>query len=154
MGALVIGLGQEVAGDDGIGFAVVEAVRREERGGIRTEFVSDPSDLVHLLATSDPVVIVDAVIGGGSPPGTVAAYEAAAFSSLPQSSVSTHGIGIRQAIDLARALHAEAVSPRISVVGIHIERPTNYGFEPSCRVAAALHIAKARVLSLCEASNA
>lgn len=150
MATLVIGLGCEGAGDDGIGIAVVEAVRREARDGIRTELVSDPSDLVQLLATRDRVIIVDAVVGGSSPVGAVEIYEDEALSTFPQSSVSTHGIGVGQAIELARAVHSSSVSPRIAVIGIHIERPTTYGFQPSTLVVAALAVAKLRVLSLCE----
>ena len=154
MAVLVIGLGSDGAGDDGIGIAVVEALRREACDGIRTELVSDPSELVRLLATSDPVIIVDAVVGVDSPVGTVDVHEDGALSSLPQSSVSTHGIGVGQAIELARVVHSNAFSPRIALVGIHIDPPKAYGFEPSAPVAAALTVAKLRVLSLCKRFHA
>jgi hydrogenase maturation protease len=149
VGALVIGLGQRAAGDDAIGIAIVEALRSENHDGVRTEIVQDATELVQALSTPDPVILVDALVGVGASPGHVEIYEVDAVSRLPQSGLSTHGIGVGQAIALSRTLYPEAACPRILIVGVHIDPPSAYRFARSPEVDAALPRALEIVLSLC-----
>ena len=145
--ARVIGLGQPAAGDDGVGLAVVDALRAcGAPAGV--ELVRAPEDaaLVSLLETSAPVVLVDAVIG--SPAGEVVELDPAELARRDARGVSTHGIGVADAIALARALVPDGVAPSIRVVAVTIERPARHGAGLSPAVAAALPRAVARVLAL------
>lgn len=72
----VIALGQPAAGDDGVGPAVLAALR-EAGAPEGAELLScpDPSALIELLQAEGPIVIVDAVLG--ERPGEVLALSAA-----------------------------------------------------------------------------
>lgn len=147
MRARVIALGQAAAGDDGVGLAVLEALRtRGVPAGV--ELVRAPEDvaLVSLLETRAPVVIVDAVLG--NPAGEVLELAPAELARRGGRAVSTHGIGVPEAVELARALAPTAVTPSIRVVAVTIARPARYEQRLSPAVAAALPRAVERVLAL------
>jgi hydrogenase maturation protease len=145
MGARVIALGQAAAGDDGVGLAVLEALRA---AGVPAdvELVRAPEDaaLVGLLETPLPVVLLDAVLE--DPPGRV--IDVVPEAVAPRRTVSTHGLGVAQAIALARVVAPGRVSPSIRLVGITIARPARYAQALSPAVAAAVPAAVTRVRAL------
>ncbi len=118
----IIGLGQPAAGDDGVGPAVVEALALlplPEDVALAT--TSDASLLVDLLASCGHAVVVDAAVGAG-PPGSVHVLEPAGLAMFSGHPLSSHGIGVAQALELARAVLGHA-APRVSIVAIGIEAP-------------------------------
>jgi hydrogenase maturation protease len=143
----VIALGQGAAGDDGVGLAVLDALR-EQGVPPGVELVRAPEDvaLVSLLETDAPVVLVDAVLD--APAGRVLELSPTDFARRGTRAVSTHGIGAAEAVELARALVPDAVSPSVRVVAVTIERPARYQQRLSPAVAAAVPHAVARVLEL------
>ena len=147
MPARVIAIGQQAAGDDGVGYAVLDRLRAD---GVPpdVELVRADEDaaLVTLLETPRPVVIVDAVLG--SPAGRVVDVAPADLAAAGVTPVSTHGIGIAQAIELARAVAREAFAPSIRIIGVTIERPARYVQALSPAVAAAVGPAAERVRRL------
>ncbi len=103
---LVVGVGNAARGDDGIGPAVIEAIRAEPELA-DAETVVAAGDLSDLVVTWEPdqdVVIVDAMIGGG-PPGTVVTIDGLR-DPLPEADrpLSSHGFGLADTVQLARAL--------------------------------------------------
>lgn len=146
MNARVVGLGQRVAGDDAAGLAVLEALRRRgPPAGTELVEAKDAIALVSLLETPSKVVVVDAVLA--SPPGEVldlSPQDLAAGAPVP---VSTHGIGVAQAIELARLAAPDRLSPDIRIIGVSIGRPCRQELGLSPEVAAAVPRAVARVLS-------
>jgi hydrogenase maturation protease len=144
--ARVIALGQAAAGDDGVGFRVLDALRaRGVPPGVELLRAAEDSALVELLETPAPVVLVDAVLG--SPAGEVVELAPHQLADGIQA-VSTHGLGVAQALALARTLTPNTVSPSIRIVGVTIERPVTRGWELSAPVAAAVARAVERVLAL------
>ncbi|KYF91531.1 hydrogenase expression/formation protein hupD [Sorangium cellulosum] len=152
MTARIIGLGQRAAGDDAAGLAVLEALRRQGLPG-DAELVEarDASALVSLLQTPATVVVVDAVLA--SPSGEVLDLSLSDLAAGAPVPVSTHGLGVAQAIELARIAAPDRLSPDIRIVGVSIGRPCHpepralaeLGLSPE--VAAAVPRAVARVLS-------
>ena len=143
MRARIVGIGQETAGDDGVGLAVARALREYAADmDIDVQEIAEPSRLIPLLETHVPVVIVDAVVGrdrsaagtgepaesrvGLQQPGDVVVREPEGFEIKGAVPLSTHGIGVIEAIGLARTLSGAAVSPDIRIVGILIELPEPY----------------------------
>ncbi len=139
MGTRVIGLGQSAAGDDGVGLAVLQWIR-EAGAPAGTELLEarEATELIALLETPRPVVLVDAMVGHGAI-GEVLAFgvEALDAPSRGPRPVSTHGVDIGQAIALARLLSADALSPAIWVVGVSIAPPRRFvhGLSPAVRAA-------------------
>jgi len=151
MPARVIAIGQSAAGDDGVGYAVLDRLRAD---GVPpdVELVRADEDtaLVALLETPRPVVIVDAVLG--SPAGRVVDLAPGDLAVTGLTPVSTHGIGVAQAIELARVVACEGIAPSIRIVGVTIERPMRYVQALSPAVAAAVEPAAARVRALLAAA--
>lgn len=100
-GPLVIGIGNPWRGDDGIGHAVVEAL--QGTSGLTTATCSgEPAELMELWQGHDPVILVDAIVTGAAP-GTL--HRLDAREPLPRgASYSSHGIGLAEAVELARSL--------------------------------------------------
>jgi len=146
MGARIIALGQPAAGDDGVGLAVLERLRASVSSGVELCMAADATDLLALLATPDPVVLVDALLG--EPAGGVCEVAPEALDARSARAVSSHGLGVGEAIATARALYPESIAPRISVVAVAIGRPSSYREGLSPGVAAAVDGAAALALSL------
>jgi hydrogenase maturation protease len=140
----VVGLGQPAAGDDAVGIEVVRAVGAA--AGVQILELSDAAALVELL-DGQPMLVVDAIVGAG-PPGTV--VEPSVDELVGVCAVSTHGIGLVEAVGLARALQGEGCAAGLAVVGVSIEAPRSLGYGLSEPVAAAIEPAAARVRSWIE----
>jgi hydrogenase maturation protease len=145
--ALVIGLGQPAGGDDGVGIAVIVRLRAEgEVEDVAFETATDASALVERLQENVPVVVVDAVVGGGSVGDVlVVAPERLDGDARP---LSTHGLSVAQAIALARAVAPESVSSMIRIVGVVIAPPERGSTSLSSEVAAAIPAAVTTVRTL------
>ena len=72
MATLVLGLGNELAGDDAVGVLVARALR-EELGGSADVVESSAAGmaLIEVFAGYDRAVVVDSIVTGRNPPGTI-----------------------------------------------------------------------------------
>jgi hydrogenase maturation protease len=139
-------MGQTVAGDDGVGIAVLDELRRRRvPEGTELLHVASPMDLVALLGEDTRVLLVDAVLA--SPPGVVVDLGAEELSRSAAPPTSSHGLGAAQAIELARALSPGA-GATVRVVAVTIGRPDRPGVGLSPAVAAAVPRAADHVLAL------
>ncbi len=98
----VLCLGNDLMGDDAVGPAVARRVRRLHLPGVEVvESAESGLRLVDYLE-SPSLIVVDAVSSGDAPPGTVFVLEP---GQLPAADgVSPHAIGLREALELGRAL--------------------------------------------------
>lgn len=124
-GVLVIGVGNADRGDDGVGPAVVARVAALADPAVMTTSSSaDPSRLIDHWAGRGSVVVVDAVVDG-RPAGTVTVLDAVAEPLPPDfGAVSSHGLGVGAAVELARSLGR--LPNRLTVVGVsagHFDGP-------------------------------
>ncbi|HEY7754964.1 MAG TPA: hydrogenase maturation protease [Actinomycetota bacterium] len=120
----VIGCGNPDVGDDAAGVVAVERARDAlEALGVEVVPQAAPLGIVHLLEGADAVVVVDAIRspGAGRAPGEIVRAEAGA-DGLPaeiRSSLSSHGLGVAEAVGLAAAM---GPTPRVIVLGVEAER--------------------------------
>jgi hydrogenase maturation protease len=141
----VIACGQPAAGDDGVGFVVLSALEREDLPAeVELCRARDTVALLPLLERAERILIVDAALG--LEPGEVRVLDSARVDASAANGVSSHGIGVRQAIDLARALSPSEVAPEIEILAVGIERPTAYTLALSPSVARAVPSAVAMAL--------
>lgn len=119
MARVVIGIGNDLRGDDAAGWEAVRRLRGVP-GLVLHEHGGDAPGLVSLWGPGDDVVVVDAVVSD-EPPGTILEVDALA-APLPAdvSWATTHGAGVAEGIALARAL-AE-LPGRLLVLGIVARR--------------------------------
>ncbi|MHC3469880.1 hydrogenase maturation protease [Streptomyces sp. 7R007] len=140
-GIAVIGVGNAFRRDDGVGWAVVERLR--ERAGRRplpydTVFATcdgDPGRLIGLWEGARLAVVVDAAHAHPGTPGRVHRLELDAGHLAPPSSTSSHGLGLGEAVELARAL---GLLPERLVVYAVEGADSDFGTGLSSAVAAAV----------------
>ena len=145
---LVVGLGLEMAGDDGVGPAVLARLRADGDAGAHLLVLAEPVALLHRLEGVGHLVVVDA-LRSADQPGSVQVVDVDDVVPGPGRS-SSHGLGLAEVLRLAAAL---SVRPsRCSVVGV-----TGRRFAPgsgmSAEVAAAIGPAAARVRALLASSD-
>jgi hydrogenase maturation protease len=101
----VIGLGNPDRGDDGVGPAVAAALGALLPADITVETSpGDATDLLDRFRDAHAVILIDAMLSGRSA-GFVLRLDVTAGDPLPpQAATSSHGLGLAEAIGLARAL--------------------------------------------------
>jgi hydrogenase maturation protease len=110
---LILGCGNGQRGDDAAGLLVAERLRAL---GVGAKVCSgEVSELIEAWTGADDVIVIDAVVSGASA-GTVHVWDGQRPPAFATSAGSTHGLGVAQAIELARALGR--LPPRLRVYGI------------------------------------
>lgn len=121
--ARVIGLGQRAAGDDGVGLVVLERLGPLVPPDVELVAIAEACAAIPLLATPVPVVVVDAVVTDRGVPGEVLDLDREALRRHARG-VSTHGVSLAQALDLARWLaEPERIVPTTRIIGVTIAVP-------------------------------
>ena len=141
----VIGIGNPDRGDDGAGPALLRRLRG--RVGEDIELIAHAGEaaaLIDLLQDATRAYLIDAC-RSGRPPGTLRRIDAHACS-LPRDGreSSTHGLGVAQALELARAL---TLLPRRCVVYCIEGGSYALGAPLSAPVLAAIDTLAARLLA-------
>jgi hydrogenase maturation protease len=113
---LVIGVGNPDCGDDGIGPAVVERLRRRRDDVDAVIVAGDLTVLPVLWRDRDDVVVVDAC-RTGRPPGSIVTVEAEDLDG--DHALSSHGVGVGFAVALGGRLGW--LPRRLRIVGIEAE---------------------------------
>lgn len=147
---LLIGLGNPILGDDGVGWRVVEAV---------APLIDDPAvDVVYLslgglslmeqLIGYDQVIIVDSIQTQGGAVGDVYQFE---LDALPNPSTghstAVHDTSLQTALEIGRKLIATLPSD-IQIVAIETTQVFEFSGELSAEVTAAIPLAVAEVMEL------
>jgi hydrogenase maturation protease len=142
---VVIGVGNEYRGDDGVGIVIARRLRAQLAAAVDVmEAGGEGAQLLDAWRGAASVLLLDAA-HSGAPPGTIHRFDAGA-QSIPSAffHYSAHAFSVAEAIELSRALH---------------ELPANlvvYGIEGSCfepgiglspAVAAAVDFVVAQVVS-------
>jgi hydrogenase maturation protease len=131
----IIGCGNLHRGDDAAGLLVVRRLR--ELGIPAAEESGEALSLIENWKSSEEVVLIDAVVTSAKP-GTINFWAAGRAGTLPAEiakNTSTHGLGLAQAIELARSL--DRLPPKLLIYGIEGSR-FEVGTAPSPRVLAAV----------------
>ncbi len=101
----VIGIGNPDRGDDTAGRLVIRGLHdRYDAREKLIEMSGEPSELLDSLAAASDGILVDAC-RSGTPPGTIHRFDVST-EPLPHRilSLSTHGLGLAEALELARTL--------------------------------------------------
>ena len=145
---IVIGVGHDDRADDAAGPAVARMVASHLPDGWRAiEHHGDLTRLADLWDGMDEAVIVDAVVSG-APVGTIHHVDLLAEpASRLAGAGSSHGIGLLEAVDLARTLHR--LPGRLTLVGVEalesaVGAPMSLEVQCHLPVAAALVLEEAR----------
>lgn len=114
---VVIGVGNAMRGDDGVGLLVAAALEERVPPGVSVvPCEQEPSRLIDAWAGAKTAIVVDAAASGAAP-GTVNRFDASE-TAIPAGVFrsSTHAFGVGDAIELARALGR--LPDRVLVYGV------------------------------------
>ncbi|MFD5449632.1 hydrogenase maturation protease [Streptomyces sp. NPDC003470] len=122
---VVIGVGNEFRRDDGVGWAVVDRLAEPGPGGPPLTGVQlavsdgDPARLLGLWQGATLGIVVDAAHAHPGCPGRVHRLEVTRGMPAATAAASSHGMGLGEAVELARAL--ERLPERLVVYAVEGE---------------------------------
>jgi hydrogenase maturation protease len=161
MKILIIGLGNPILGDDGVGWRVAEEVKRGlEIGKLASNspilqsssievdcFALGGLSLMERMIGYDRAILIDAV-NTGQPPGAVYRFQ---LEDLPEVScahtTAAHDTSLQNALKLGRRMGAKLPSS-VAVVGVEAERLYDFSEDLTPAVAAAVPEAARAVLEI------
>lgn len=155
MKTIIIGLGNPILGDDGVGWKVAEEIS-EQLSGISDQSVVVECaslgglSLMERMVGYDRVILVDALETGQSPAGSVRMIP---LEALPNPcaghSASVHDTSLLTALETGRQMGL-AIPREVRVVAIEAAQVYDFSEELSPAVAAAVPVAVQAVLDLLE----
>lgn len=154
---LVIGLGNPILGDDGVGWWVVDALQdrlerdeptRRAAGDVELDRVAVGGlSLMERLIGYERVILVDAILGGEMP-GTVSVGSLAEIvCHLAGHLDSAHDVSLPEALTAGRTLGAP-LPAEIAVVSVAVRSVDRFDERLSPEVAAALQVAVEGILGV------
>jgi len=133
---LVLGLGNELLSDDGVGVLAVRALVKELRGQADVvETALHGLALLELFLGYRQAIVVDAICTGAHPPGTVLELNPDDLETVD--SPSPHYTGLPEMLSLAHQLKLD-FPPDVKIIAIEVVDPYTVGFELSDPVQQAL----------------
>ena len=145
MKLLVIGVGNVLLRDDGVGVRVIEELSRREWPP-EVELLDGGTaglDLLYLMEGADRVILVDSLEAGDAP-GSIYRFTAGELNGfVRKAALSLHQVGVLEVLELARVL---GKLPPTTVVGV---QPADLG--QGMELSAPLRRALSRVCRLVEA---
>jgi len=144
---VVLGLGNDLIGDDGVGLLAVEEVRGRLGPGaqVRTSAQSGLY-LLENLQGFDDAIVVDSVLGDR--PGRI--RELASEELRPVIVPSAHYAGLPEVLAVARGAGMQ-IPERLKVIAVEIDGAQTIGASPSPAVLAAIPEVVGRVLATARA---
>jgi hydrogenase maturation protease len=145
---LVLGMGNVLLADDGVGIRLVERLQMQQRAGA-VQFIDGGTlsfSLLEFIEAADAVLVADAADLGAAP-GTVRVFENEAMDGFLTSSRrrSVHEVGLCDLLDMARLL--DCVPPRRALLCVQpfsiawsdaLSPPVAGSFDAACSRAAAV----------------
>ena len=149
---LVIGLGNPILGDDGVGWVIAERVEEQVSAQslpVEVEFASlGGLSLMERLIGFQTVILVDALYTGQNPAGAVSDFPLADLTDPAAGhSASTHDTTLLTALETGRRMGAE-LPERVHVVAVEAVNVSDFSEQLSPSVTTAVPLAVERVMGL------
>ncbi|MBS1253752.1 MAG: Hydrogenase 2 maturation protease [Anaerolineales bacterium] len=150
MRTLVLGLGNPILTDDGVGVRVAEAVQAQLPPGVPVdvrEVGVGGLTLMEMMVGYDRVILIDAMNRRNGEPGTIRrmTLEDLRAISPTQHSASVHDASLVTALEMGRRMGLH-LPEDIVIYAVDVENVTNFSEEPTPAVAAAIPEVTAAVL--------
>ena len=132
MKTIVLGVGNPILGDDGVGLHILkEAKEKIKRPDITfSEAYTGGMNLLDLIMNHDRALLIDAVKMKDKKPGEIAFFDLKNMSSFH--SHNPHDVTLPEAIKLARHLGDKRIPDDIKLLGINLDKtPTEFSEELS-----------------------
>jgi len=139
MKILVLGVGNLILRDDGVGVHVVNELKTQiQHPNIDLEeAITGGMNLLDLLLGYDKAIIIDAVKSDDSKNGEVKRIDIRDFNTMH--SCNPHDVSLIEAIEMAKKLGEDRIPKEIIIIGIMMEKiPCEFGENLSENIAAAV----------------
>ncbi len=158
MNTLVIGLGNPILGDDGVGWVVAEGIARltEDRPEIEVDTVAlGGLSLMERLTGSNRVILIDAIFTGQEPIGTVRQFTLKDIPNLTAGhSASAHDTSLHNALNVGRSMHIPLPEDEnVIIVAIETKNVYDFSQELSPAIATAVPESIKVVMNLIDGSD-
>jgi len=134
MKTIIIGLGNPILGDDGVGWKVVEDIKKHlpENSCVEVECLSVGGlGLMEHLIGYDRAILIDSFVADAEDVGSILIHK---LDDLPNYSAfhitSTHDTSLQNALQLGREMGAH-LPKEVIVIGVAIQRISEFGEELS-----------------------
>jgi hydrogenase maturation protease len=139
---LIIGIGNDFRGDDGVGIVIASRLRERNIPGYEIiEYGGEGTGLVALWKGADKVIVIDAAFSGAQA-GKIYRFEIGK-DVLPTNifaGYSTHAIGLAEAIELSKTL--DCLPQKLIIYGIE-----GKSFESGQRLTLEIELSAGEVIS-------
>ena len=152
MKTIILGIGNLILGDDGVGVHVANEVKTHIDSPNITvdEAITGGMNLLDLLLGYDKAIIIDAVKSKDSKKGEVKRIKLSDFTTMH--SCNPHDVSLIEAIEMAKKLGEDRIPKEIIIIGIMMKNiPCEFGEKLSEKIAAA--VPKAVDMTLNEIKN-
>lgn len=148
MKTIVLGVGNPILQDDGVGIHVIEEIRKRELKDSDISFdiaFTGGLNLLDMMRGYEKVILVDAITREQSAPGEVKRFSVHSAASLH--STNPHDVSLAEALSLAHNLGETSLPKEIILIGIVVRHSYDFGEKLSAEVQRAVPTAVRMVLS-------
>ena len=148
MKTIVLGVGNPILRDDGVGVHVVKQLKQHVNDPNVTidEALTGGMNLLDMIRGYDKAILIDAIKIKHAKPGEVKRFLLSDFSSIH--SYNPHDVTLLEALRLAEKLGEDKIPHEIVVIGVVLEEtPLEFGEHLSSTIAAAVPKAVEMTLS-------
>lgn len=139
MRTIVLGVGNQILGNDGVGVYVANIVKKQVNDPNITidEAITGGMNLLDLLIGYDKAVIIDAVKSEDGEHGEVRRIPISDFNTMH--SCNPHDVSLIEAIEMAKKMGEKKIPKEIVIIGVMMkEIPCEFGEILSDEIAAAI----------------
>jgi len=139
MKTIVLGVGNQILGDDGVGIHIINELKKQILSPNITidEAITGGMNLLELILGYDKAIIVDAVKTNIGENGEVKRIPLNNFSTMH--SCNPHDVTLNEAIEMAKKMGENRIPKEIIVIGVTMkEMPCEFGEKLSEKIAAAV----------------
>ena len=153
MRTLVLGIGNPILGDDGVGFHITQELARKIKDeNIDMKVTSiDGLNLLELIVGYDKVIIIDAIMTEDGEVGEIYRLRPENFVKTVHPTTSPHNANLATAIEIGKKSLAEQMPGEIVVFAVNIQEVTEFTEEMTRKVKEA--VPKAVNLILAEVAS-
>ena len=122
MKTIVLGVGNSILGDDGVGVHVANEVKKQihENSIIIDEATTGGMNLLDLIVGYDKAIIIDAVKSKENEHGTVKKIMIDDFNTMH--SCNPHDVSLIEAIKMAKKMGEKRIPKKIIIIGIMMKQ--------------------------------
>ena len=154
MKTIILGIGNPILGDDGVGVHVANELKKQIQNPSITidEAITGGMNLLDLILGYDKAIIIDAVKTKDGENGEVKRIPLGNFSTMH--SCNPHDVSLIEAIEMAKKMGEDRIPKEIIVIGIMMkEIPCEFGEKLSKKIAMAVPKAVDLTLKEIEVNN-